>query len=125
MPQLTRRQIVWRVTVLHTIELITLLCIVHWTMHFFLTPIRSSSLTFVEGRLSELAVEPDFRQEVWAIALALNALLYLPMKSLVTIMEKELQSQPLSTVDWKLLPAVLLLALAQLGILVVVHRMTI
>lgn len=125
MRQQIPRKTLLSVTALHTIELITLLCLLHWTMHFFWTPIRSSSLTFAEGRLSELAAEPDYRQEVWAIALALSGLLYLPMKSLATITEKELLSLPLSTEGLKRLLALLLLALAQLAVLVVAHRMTI
>jgi len=125
MQVLTFRQIVSRVTVLRTIELITLLCLLHWTMHFFWTPTRSPSLTY--GAELSLASEPavDYQHELWTIALAVNALLFLPMKSLVTLTEKELQSLPLSTEVWKHLLLVLLLAAAQLALLVVVHRMTI
>lgn len=125
MPPLTFRQTVLRVMGLRTIELITLLCLLHWTMHFFLTPIP---LRFPISEVEQQSAQeqaPDYRQEVWAIALAVNALLYLPMKSLATLMEKELLSPPLSTAALKHLLLLLLLAVAQLALLVGVHRMTI
>lgn len=120
----TSRQMLWRVMALRTIELISLLCMLHWTMHFFWTPTPSPSLTYAAEQYSEPAQAVDYRHELWAIALATNALLYLPMKSLATLTERELQSQPLSMAVLKPLLLVLLLALAQLVLLVAVHLMT-
>lgn len=113
---------VLRVMALHTIELISLLCTLHWIAPSLLMPTLLSPLTFVADRQSELVQAQDLRPELWAIALALNSTLYLLLKSQVTLMVRELQSQPLSTVDWKPLLLVLPLALVQLALLVVMVR---
>lgn len=109
---------------LHICELITLLCTLHWTQHFFSTPTTSRFLTSEVGLFSVSEPVLDYQHEVWAIALGLNALLWTLLKSQVTLIQTELQSQPLSMVDWKRPLLVLFLVAASLAVLVVAHLMT-
>lgn len=111
-------------TVLRMLELISLLCMLHWTMHFFWTPIRLERQIYAVAQSSEPAPAVDYQHEVWVIAMALNALLLGLMRSQITAIQTAWQSQPPSLSGLAYLLPPLFLACLSLAVLVVAHLMT-
>lgn len=117
--------IAWPVMAAATIELIILLCTLHWTQHLLTMPIRSTPLTY--GAAFQQAPEqvPDYQVATWAIAGGLSGLLWTLARSLLTPILTRQQSGPLSQSERECLLQALFLALAALVILALVHRTTI
>lgn len=108
----------------HTIELIILVSMLHWTQHLLSTPTPFLYQTYA-GEASSVQVQAaDYQREVWAIAAGLSGLLWILAKSLLMFTVKASLSQPLSMADLKRLLLALLLALAALAALAVGHHMT-